>query len=151
MRIAMFQRLIVPAMCLGAALWAAPTLAASESFQTQLSGSQQVPAVDTQGTGTADFRYNPTTRRLSWTITYSGLSSPVTMAHLHAGASGSNGKPVVWLTMKGSKDNPSPIKGHATLTEDQAKMLMDGGLYINIHTADHPSGEVRGQVMPPSS
>ena len=54
----------------------------------------------------------------------------------------------VWLTQKG-KPVSSPIKGHATLTEAQAKQFMDGESYINVHTKDHPAGEIRGQIMPP--
>lgn len=154
MRIATFRRVAVPALCLAgaAALWAGPTLAASsEKFQTELSGANQVPPVDTKGTGTADFHYNPTSHRLSWSISYKDLSSPVTMAHIHEGASGANGKVLVWLTKKGASDNPSPIKGATTLTEDQAKAIMSGNTYVNVHTKDHPSGEIRGQITPPAS
>lgn len=159
MRIAMFRRVAVPALCWAgaAALWAGPTLAAdsmaaaSQKFETQLSGQNQVPAVDTQGTGTADFSYNPGTHRLNWTITYSGLSGPVMAAHIHSGAAGANGKVLLPLTKKGATDNPSPIKGHATLTDDQAKEIMSGNTYVNVHTDMHKSGEIRGQITPPAS
>lgn len=153
MRTAMFHRLVVPALCLAgaAALWAGPTLAASsEKFETQLSGQNQVPPVDTQGSGTAEFRYNPSTHRLSWHIDYKDLSSEVTGAHIHEGAAGANGKVLVPLLKKGS-NMASPIKGSATLTEDQAKDIMSGNTYVNIHTKDHPSGEIRGQITPPAS
>ncbi|HJY16032.1 MAG TPA: CHRD domain-containing protein, partial [Xanthobacteraceae bacterium] len=43
------------------------------------------------------------------------------------------------------------IKGEATLTPEQAQQLSAGELYINVHTAAHPGGEIRGQVMPPKS
>ncbi len=154
MRIAMLRRVAVPALCLAgaAALWAGPTLAASsEKFETQLSGKDQVPAVDTQGSGTATFHYNPGTHKLSWNVSYKDLSSPVTGAHIHSGAAGANGKVLVSLTKKGATDNPSPIKGSATLTEDQAKELMSGNTYVNVHTEMHKSGEIRGQITPPAS
>src|SRR5215469_6036722 len=154
MRIAMFRRVAVPALCLAgaAALWAGPTLAASsEKFQTELSGQSQVPAVDTKGSGTAEFHYNATTHKLSWSVSYKDLSSAVVGAHIHSGAAGENGKVLVGLTKKGATDNPSPIKGSATLTEDQAKELMSGNTYVNVHTADHKSGEIRGQITPPAS
>ena len=135
----------------GTALWAGPTLAASESFTVQLTGAQQVPAVQTNGSATADLAYNPRTHVLTWTIHYNDLSSPVTMAHFHMGAAGENGKPVLWLSKKGAKGPaPDPIKGRAKLTPAQAKEFLAGQWYINIHTSDHPAGEVRGQVMPPS-
>jgi hypothetical protein len=126
-------------------------LAAPMSFSVPLDGSQQVPAVQTSGTGDAKLTYDPDTRQVTWDVTYSGLSSPVTMAHFHVGATGKNGKPVVWMTKMGSTTTPieGPIKGEATLTPDQAKEFAAGDLYINVHTKDHPDGEIRGQVMPP--
>lgn len=134
----------------GLALWSVAALAVPESFQVQLNGAQQVPAVQTGGTATADLTFNPKTRELSWSVSYSGLSSPVTMAHFHMGAAGQNGKPIVWLTKPGAEVS-SPITGKAKLTPAQAKQFMAGDWYINVHTKDHPAGEVRGQVEPPKS
>jgi hypothetical protein len=139
------RRFGIVAICaMAAALWAGPSLAASQSFQVQLTAEQ---GVQTSGMGTADLTYNPTSHVVTWSISYSGLSSPVTMAHFHD----QSGKPVVWLTKRGSKDNPSPIKGRAKLTAAQAKEFEAGNWYINVHTMDNPKGEIRGQVMPPSS
>jgi len=138
---------MVSAGLAGIVLWSAAALAAPENFQVQLTGAQQVPAVQTDGTATADLTYDPSTRALSWSVTYSGLSSPVTMAHFHVGAEGKNGKPALWLTKKGSAV-ASPITGNATLTSAQAKEFQAGDWYINVHTKDHPAGEVRGQVTP---
>ncbi|MDR3096073.1 MAG: CHRD domain-containing protein [Paraburkholderia sp.] len=125
--------------------------AAPMSFSVPLKGSEQVPPVQTSGTADARLTYDPDTRQVTWNITCNGLSSPVTMAHFHLGAMGKNGKPVVWLTKVGSTSTPieGPIKGEATLTPDQAKDFVAGNLYINVHTKDHPDGEIRGQVMPP--
>jgi hypothetical protein len=144
------RRLMVTAGLAGLALWSASALAAPENFQVQLTGAQQVPAVQTDGTATADLTYDPATHVLSWSVSYSGLSSPVTMAHFHVGAEGKNGKPVLWLTKQGSAVS-SPITGQATLTAAQARQLMAGHWYINVHTQSHPAGEVRGQVVPPKS
>jgi len=135
---------------LSTALWAAPSQAATQSFQVQLSGSQQVPAVQTDGMGTADLTYDPATRELTWSLSYSGLSSDVTMAHFHNAPAGKNGRPVIWLTKRGSPVE-NPIKGHARLTAAQAKQFLAGDWYINVHTKDHPAGEIRGQVTPPST
>ena len=140
---------IIAAGLLLAAAWTTGyALAAPNSFQVQLSGAQEVPAVQTPGTGTADLTYDPATRVVTWSITYSGLSSPATMAHFHNGAEGKNGPVVVWLSTKGTPPS-SPITGKATLTPDQAKQFAAGDWYINVHTKDHPAGEIRGQVMPP--
>ncbi len=145
------RRLVIPLALMGVALWAGPSLAAPETFQVQLSGTQQVPAVQTDGTGTADLSYDPATHRLRWRITYSGLSGPVTMAHLHGpAAAGANAGVQLWLTKKGSPVK-SPIRGAATLTAAQAMQFEAGQWYINVHTRAHPGGEIRGQVTPPAS
>jgi hypothetical protein len=149
MNIAMSRRLILLLVCLpGAALWATPTLAASEPFEVTLTGAQQVPPVETSGKGMAKLTYDPTTRVVHWTITYEGLSGPVTMAHFHGPAEqGKNAGVQVWLAKQGSAVE-SPIKGHATLTPEQAKQFAAGQWYINLHTKANPGGEIRGQVVP---
>ena len=129
----------------------AAALAAPEHFTVPLSGAQQVPPVQTKGSGTADLTYNPATREVTWTIHYKDLSSPVTMAHFHEGAAGKNGPVHVWLSKKGASSVPDPITGHATLSEADAKQMMDGNLYVNVHTKNHPAGAIRGQLVPPKS
>jgi hypothetical protein len=125
--------------------------AAPVSFSVPLSGAAQVPPVSTSGTGTADLTYDPTTRMLTWSVTFSGLSSPVTMAHFHGPApAGKNSGVQIWISTKGTAPT-SPITGSATLTPAQATMLMDDEMYINVHSQDHPAGEIRGQVIPPKS
>jgi hypothetical protein len=125
-------------------------LAATQSFNVPLTGGQQVPPVDTQGTGTAHLTYNPATHVVTWSITFSNLSSPATMAHFHNGAQGANGPVVIWLSTKG-KAVSSPIRGKVTLTADQAQQFTGGQWYVNVHSKDHPAGELRGQVTPPTT
>lgn len=123
--------------------------AAPESFTVDLSGAQQVPAVKTNGTGVAHLTYNPANRELTWSLAYKDMSSPVTMAHIHGPApAGKNAGVQVWLTKKGQPVS-SPIVGKAKLTVPQAKDLMADQLYLNVHTKDHPPGEMRGQIIPP--
>jgi hypothetical protein len=151
MRITMSRLIVTVVYLLGISLWAGPSQAAPESFKVPLTGAQQVPAVQSAGSGTAELTYDPATHMLSWSIRYSGLSGAVTMAHIHGpAAEGKNGPVQLWLA---KKDSPveSPIKGHATLTPDQANQFEAGELYINLHTEAHPGGEIRGQVMPPKS
>ena len=125
--------------------------AAPMTFSVPLSGAQQVPPVQTPGSGTARLTYDPATHVIQWDVTYAGLSSPVTMAHFHGPApAGKNSGVEVWLTKKGEPVS-SPITGQATLTDAEAQQLMAGDIYVNVHTKDHPAGEIRGQVMPPKS
>jgi len=143
------RRFVIALCVLSAALWGGFALAATQSFQVPLVGSQQVPAVETAGMGMADLTYDPATRVVTWTITYAGLSGPVTMAHFHGpAAKGANAAPQIWLTKKGSPAD-NPIKGQATLTPEQAQDFVAGKWYVNLHTEAHPGGEIRGQVVPP--
>src|SRR5690348_1715338 len=98
----MSRRIVILAACAaGATAWAASANAASESFKVDLTGAQQVPPVDTAGKGTADLTYDPATRMLTWTVDYSGLSSPATMAHFHGpAAAGKNGPVAIWISTK---------------------------------------------------
>ena len=124
--------------------------AASLSFTVRLTGAQQVPAVHTTGAGTAKLTYDPATRVVTWRISFSHLSSAVTMAHLHDAPAGRNGPAALWLTHQG-RAVTNPITGRATLSPAVAKEFLAGDLYINLHTKDHPGGELRGQIEPPKA
>jgi hypothetical protein len=138
------------AAAVGALIAIGAAHAAPTSIKVPLTGADQVPPVQTQASGTANLTYDPSSRVLTWNITTSGLSGPVTMAHFHGpAASGKNAAPVVWLTQKGS-ESTGPITGEATLTPEQAQEFSAGQWYVNVHTKDHPAGEIRGQVTPKS-
>jgi len=109
----------------------------------QLSGAQEVPPKPGSGAGTVVTSLNKETKTLRWTVTYSGLSGPVTAGHFHGPApAGANAGVVVPFT--GSM--ASPIEGTATLTDAQMADLVAGKWYANLHTAANPGGEIRGQV-----
>ncbi|HZZ02375.1 CHRD domain-containing protein [Paraburkholderia sp.] len=138
----------------GLALAATLTLAqaAPVSFQVPLTGAQQVPPVQTPGSGSADLTYDASTRVVTWKVSFSGLSSQGTMAHFHGPApAGKNAGVKVWLSQKGTMEMTSPLSGQATLSPDDAKMFEAGDMYINVHTKSNPGGEIRGQVVPPKS
>jgi hypothetical protein len=125
--------------------------AAPVSFTVPLSGGEQSPAVTTKGSGTAELTYDPASRVVTWSISYSDLSGPATMAHFHGPAgSGANAPVTIWLSKQGAPIS-SPIRGEATLSSAQAEQFTAGQWYVNIHTHDHPAGEIRGQVLPPKS
>jgi hypothetical protein len=121
-------------------------MAASKSMTVPLSGAVEVPPVQTPAKGSAKLSYDPETRNLSWTIEFSNLSGPATMAHFHGPAlPGKNGPIAVWIGEKGVPP-VSPVKGSAVLTPEQAKDFTDGGWYVNVHTGNNPSGEIRGLI-----
>ena len=126
-------------------------LAAPVSFSVPLTGKEQVPPVNTAGSGTAALTYDPASRVLTWSVTFKGLSGPATMAHFHGPApAGKDAPPVIWIGEKG-KPVPSPAKGQATLTQAQARQFTAGEWYVNVHTRQYPNGEIRGQIVPPKS
>lgn len=126
--------------------------AAPVSFQVPLTGAQEVPQVQTPGSGSADLTYDASTRVVTWKISFSGLPTQATMAHFHGPApAGKNANVKVWISQKGNMQMTSPVSGQATLSADEAKMFEAGDMYINVHTKDNPDGEIRGQVVPPKS
>jgi CHRD domain-containing protein len=126
-----------------AILISSPSLAGQMKFKADMSASQVVPPNDSAGKGNAHITFDTVSRKLSWTIEYFGLTGPVKAGHFHGPAGpGENGGVEVPLNKL-----KSPIKGSATLSKDQAKALLDGKFYVNLHTAAHGDGEIRGQVV----
>ena len=103
-----------------------------------------MPPNDSKGTGTVNATYDSASKMLTWNGTYSGLTGPATAAHFHAGAPGKNGGVVVPIFA--GKTAKSPFEGSKKLTADQAARQMGGDWYVNIHTAAHKPGEIRGQL-----
>jgi hypothetical protein len=133
----------VAALALSAVLASAGFAVAEEAhLGAELSAASEVPPNDSGGTGTADVNYDTESKELSWTITFSGLTGPLTAAHFHGPAPEGENAGVV-VPIEGAE---SPLEGSATLTDEQATQLMEGMLYVNLHTDAHPDGEIRGQV-----
>jgi len=133
---------VLATLALGAAVaYAGPAFA--DKMKATLDGAAEVPPVTTAGKGTADVDFDPATKKLSWKVTYSGLSGPATAAHFHGpGEAGKNAGVAVAIPNATS----SPAEGSATLTAAQAADLTAGKYYVNVHTAANPGGEIRGQV-----
>ncbi len=115
----------------------------AQKLKAALDGKAEVPATTSAGKGTADLDYDAASKKLTWKLTYSGLSGPATAAHFHGPAeTGKNAGVAVAIPNAGA----SPVDGSAVLTDAQAADLLAGKYYINIHTAANPGGEIRGQV-----
>jgi hypothetical protein len=135
-------RTMLATLALGAAFaFAGPAFA--DKMKVTLDGKAAVPPNTSAGNGTADLDFDAASKKLSWKVTYSGLSGPPTAAHFHGPAeAGKNAGVAVAIPNAAS----SPVEGSATLTDAQAADLMAGKYYINVHTAANPGGEIRGQV-----
>jgi hypothetical protein len=113
-----------------------------------LLASSEVPQTTSSGRGEALLNYDRTMHRLSWTVTYGGLSGSATGAELHGpGLPGQTAPPLVPLVPPATAPT-SPLRGAATITEQQAADLLAGKWYVNLETAANPQGEIRGQILP---
>lgn len=139
------------------------------NFTARLSGSQEVPPVATRAAGQAVFSVSDDRSEVRYKELVANIVG-ITQSHIHCGAAGVNGPIVVFLfgfipegeTLNGilaqgsfKEENiiPRPDSaacpgGVATLEELLAKMEA-GGAYVNVHTLEHPGGEIRGQIRPP--
>ena len=123
----------------------APMMAATNTaaFGAVLSSAAEVPPNTSTGSGMLDATFDKNSNILRWTVTYSGLTGPATMAHFHGPAmAGANAGVAVPFPSA-----MSPARGETVLTAAQVADLMAGKWYANVHTAAHPGGEIRGQVM----
>lgn len=123
------------------------TLLPGITFDASFSGDQENPAVSTSGSALGIVTIWPELTELEYYIVYDSLSGPVSGAHFHQAAFGANGGVVIDMS-----DNISPtgnyISGTTLLTVDILNTLLEGGYYMNLHTAVNPGGEIRGQVYP---
>jgi hypothetical protein len=120
----------------------------------QLSGSQEVPPATTSASGTADIMIIPSKchtaasglwcSAVTGTVTTSGVAG--TAAHIHQGKVGQNGPVIIPLAKTG--DNTWSVPPFTFLSDAQYIAWVDGDLYVNVHSAANPGGEVRGQLKP---
>jgi Cu/Zn superoxide dismutase len=117
----------------------------TEKFKATLSSADEVPANDSKGKGEGEFTINPSTKELTWKVSYEGLTGDALAAHIHGPAEkGKNAGVEVNLGAGGMKN---PLEGKATLTDQQISDITGGKTYVNVHTAAHKGGEIRGQIM----
>jgi hypothetical protein len=121
----------------------APCLAETLKLTAALNAAQETPPNSTAGTGSLKGTFDTDSKKLTWSVTYSGLTGPVTAAHFHGPAGPGKSAPV---EVPATGVDKNPIEGSATLTDAQSKDLIDGNIYFNIHTEANKSGEIRGQV-----
>lgn len=128
-------------------------------FTAQLSGNEEVPPVQTDATGSAEFTA-PHFDNIRFSLNVSNIDK-VTAAHIHSGKIGENG-PIVVTLFKTETPSAEPINGNlasgnitnANLEGPMAgKTLIDlnksmelGETYVNVHTEENPNGEIRGQI-----
>jgi CHRD domain len=130
-----------------------PTIAAyaqqSQTFTAKLSGKDEVPPVNTQATGTAQFQLSSDGKEINYDLTTTNLNGFM-MAHIHQGKSGENGQPITTpLQMGKGKITSSDLQGSLAGKQisDLVDLMKNGGAYVNVHTNQNQNGEIRGQIM----
>ena len=138
-------------------------MGAHEEFSADLQGTNEVPPVTTDASGSAIFWPGPDELTLHYKLIVHDLKD-VTMAHLHTGTTEENGDHIAWLYPSAPPPVEQPgtydgtlMQGALTANElvdkmkgksiaDLIQMIKRGDIYVNVHTKQHPDGEIRGQV-----
>ena len=151
-------RLVVAACAISIALTVVSFSGAgsgSTVWSAKLTAAAEVPKqVAANAAATGSFSGTLSGSKLTFTLTFTHLTGPATMAHIHLGAAGVSGPILVWLCGLGSPNSGvvaahpcvSPVTGVVTVSAALRSDLAKQNLYVNIHTAKNPSGEIRGQL-----
>jgi hypothetical protein len=136
----MRKTIVLAAGLLTAGIWTSAH-AEMATYKATLNGASEVPPVQSSATGSATVKVDTASKKISWSVTYSGLTAAA--AHIHCGAAaGANAGVAVPMTNVGT----SPITGSGEMTDAQLGQLAAGQCYVNIHTAANKGGEIRGQL-----
>ena len=121
-----------------------PAFNADMTYNVNLSGSQEVPAVTTMSMATAVVEIDEDLPAFSVSVDVSGLTD-VTGVHVHDGGIGMNGPVAFPLTDAG---NGTYVLAETNISPSNLDALTSGEWYLNVHTTANPNGEVRGQIVP---
>lgn len=134
--------------------------AAKYPYDAILSGQNEVPPVESSATGEGEFTV-PANGTMKYRVNITGISN-ASASHIHMAKEGENGDVIAdLLNTPTSKDKDtsfgmifrgnltdSSLKGpmEGKTIDDLAAAMDSGDVYVNVHTAEHPDGEIRGQI-----
>ena len=111
-------------------------------FLATLNGASEVPANSSMATGTATLTYNNETKIFSIIVNFYGVTA--TGAHIHKGAPGIPGGVVFAF----ASPVTSPVNYTSVAIDSTQQADLNASLYyVNIHSSEYPSGEIRGQLI----
>jgi len=122
------------------------TVSNVREFPVTLSSQQVFPLPDSEADGEGSFTINLATGTVSGSITVTGFTP--TAAHIHNGFAGVNGPVVQGLEQDGTDPSIWRAPDDASLPAAAVDRLLEGGLYVNVHSGSFPDGEVRSQLLP---
>jgi hypothetical protein len=117
--------------------------ALAADLKVDLTGAQETPPVTTSASGTGSITV-AADKSVSGTVKTKSIDG--TMAHIHVGAPGKSGPPIITLTK--DADGAWKVPAGSKLTDEQYASFKSGDLYVNVHSAMHQPGEIRGQLKP---
>jgi hypothetical protein len=142
-----------------------PNLLPNVTYRATLRGANERPTpVTSNGQGEFVGTYNPNTGLMSYTVTYSGLGTNSTLAHIHCCVSADVAGPVAYDFSRNGNVlfTPGTTSGSfngvillttataitTAITGDSLRKAMDAGLtYVNVHSSQFGGGEIRGQIV----
>ena len=134
---------IAAALTLGGCETVADTV--KQGLTASLTGAQEVPGPgDTDGSGRAEITIVDATDNICYDLDVRNIA-PATAAHIHRGAPGEAGPPVVTLEAPADGDAKGCISAPGALADEIE--ANPAGFYVNIHNAEFPNGAVRGQLQ----
>lgn len=122
------------------------TPGAWEVMAFALNGSQEVPAIETEAEGDAYGLVNTETGNLMMVVNTRNFDD-ANAAHIHAGTAGMNGDVVVGFEQDGTDTSIWRLPAETSLDEATLAEFLDAGHYVNVHSPEHPAGEIRGQAL----
>jgi hypothetical protein len=132
-----------------------PAFAAAQTglgvFKATLTGAQEVPPTGSAAIGYARVQLNGTGTNVFVSLTFSGLGSNQTAAHIHGPAVPGATGPIIFDIGSTGATSGTFTGLIFAVTEQQALDLFNGLWYFNVHSADFPDGEIRGQIVPDSA
>jgi len=141
--IAMLKSPVLLLCAAAAALAAAPTaaLAAATKLAGTLTGANEPAGGDPAGNGRFSAEVDPDTGDFCYTLSATGFTA--TAAHVHTGAAGKEGPPVITLTVTGEGADEC-----VAVEPDKLKAILaaPGDYYVNVHSAAFPKGAIRSQL-----
>lgn len=135
-------RLFTLAVSLALLLLASVNLYAEQPIEVTLTGSTVVPPVTTVGTGTGQFTITPDHKIIGSIRVFEMTPA---MAHVHEAAPGKNGPPII--TLGKIAEDSYAVPPDTVLSNEQYASYLAGNLYVQVHSAKYPNGELRGQLL----
>ena len=120
----------------------------TEMFTARLQGAQEVPSNASTAVGSAIILVDKVVDSVYLTGTFTGLAAAASGAHVHSGPIGVNGSVIISLNFTAATSGT--LHAAVGLNTANKASILGGNAYLNVHNANFPGGEIRGQVTAPS-